>query len=78
MKSATKHRLGDALHSYEGHDIVNLCARWQAVNRWLLSMRLTNLAGSEYAERADYTGFSGDRYFPGECRLLYFGVKKRW
>ncbi len=62
------------LHSYDGHDLVNLRTSWQASERLTLKARITNLTDQRYAERADYSGFSGDRYFPGEPRALYLGV----
>ena len=65
-------------HSYEGHDIVNVRTRWNLASAWILSVRLMNLANSDYAERADFTNFSGDRYFPGEPRSLYLEVERRW
>lgn len=65
-------------HRYNGHDIVNLRARWQVASQWHVSARMMNLMNSEYAERADFTSFSGDRYFPGEPRSLYFDVERRW
>jgi hypothetical protein len=33
-----------------------------------------NLLDVDYAERADYTSFAGDRYFVGEPRSLYVTV----
>jgi outer membrane receptor protein involved in Fe transport len=63
------------LHSYEGHDILNLRGTWQVNQSTRLTARATNLTDREYAERADYSGFSGDRYFPGEPRSLYVGVE---
>ncbi len=65
-------------HRYAGHDIMNFRLHWQVENEWTFSLRLMNFLNSEYAERADYTRFSGDRYFPGESRSLYFSTEKRW
>ncbi|MBB3061295.1 TonB-dependent receptor [Microbulbifer rhizosphaerae] len=59
------------LHSYPGHDLLNLRTRFQLDERWALSARLINLTDEAYAERADYSSFSGNRYFPGEPRSLY-------
>ena len=65
-------------HRYEGHDLLNLRAIWQVNDHWKLSARVLNLTNQEYAERADYTAFSGDRYFPGEPLSLYMGVDFKW
>jgi outer membrane receptor protein involved in Fe transport len=62
------------LHEYEGHDLLNLRGRWQLSRGITLSARLLNLTDEAYAERADYSSFSGDRYFPGEPRRLYLGI----
>lgn len=59
------------LHSYPGHDLLNLRAHFRLDGRWGLSARVINLTDKAYAERADYSTFSGDRYFPGEPRSLY-------
>ncbi|MFM1895879.1 MAG: hypothetical protein RLZZ385_953 [Pseudomonadota bacterium] len=54
------------LHIYEGHDVVNLRTSWDVSSSVNLSLNILNLFDTEYAERADYTGFGGDRYFTGE------------
>lgn len=66
------------LHSYAGHELLNLRVSWQVNPRWRTFARLANVTNTEYAERADYTAFGGDRYFPGEPRSLYVGVESRW
>ncbi len=66
------------LHSYDGHDVFHLRSRWQVTPGVSLSARLVNVLDTEYAERADYTGFVGDRYFPGDPRSLYLGVDLSW
>ncbi|MGL6161765.1 TonB-dependent receptor [Microbulbifer sp.] len=63
------------LHRYPGHDLLNLRTRFQLDERWALSARLINLTDEAYAERADYSSFSGDRYFPGEPRALYLEIQ---
>ena len=55
-------------HSYEGHSLVNLRAAWQLTDNLTVTARINNLTDERYAERADYTTFSGDRYFPGRPR----------
>jgi iron complex outermembrane receptor protein len=62
------------LHRYEGHDLLNARYRYDAGNAWYFSARATNVLDVDYAERADYSGFSGDRYFVGEPRSVYLTV----
>ncbi|WP_237056330.1 TonB-dependent receptor [Microbulbifer sediminum] len=59
------------LHSYPGHDLLHARATRRLGERWSVGVRLLNLLDEEYAERADFSNFSGDRYFPGESRALY-------
>ncbi|MGD9659875.1 MAG: TonB-dependent receptor [Porticoccaceae bacterium] len=66
------------LNAYSGHDIVNLRGRTAVSPSLTLSARVTNLFDRRYAERADYTSFGGDRYFPGEPRGLYIGAEFTW
>jgi outer membrane receptor protein involved in Fe transport len=61
-------------HEYEGHDLLNMRYRYAPGDDWFFAARLLNVFDVDYAERADYTGFSGDRYFVGEPRSLYFTV----
>ncbi|WP_237061500.1 MULTISPECIES: TonB-dependent receptor [Microbulbifer] len=58
-------------HSYPGHDLLHARATRQLGEGWSVGLRLLNLLDEEYAERADFSNFSGDRYFPGESRSLY-------
>ena len=66
------------LHKYDGHNLFNLRTRWQPNSQWNVVTRITNIANRDYAERADFSGFSGDRYFPGEPRSLYVQVQRYW
>lgn len=66
------------LHSYPGHDVFNVRYRYDLENDWFVSARVQNLFDTKYAERADYTGFGGDRYFIGEPASLYFTVGSRF
>jgi outer membrane receptor protein involved in Fe transport len=61
----------DNLHSYSGHNLLNLRLRQQLSPTINLGLRINNLADSDYAERADYSGFGGDRYFIGEPRSYF-------
>ncbi len=60
---------------YEGHDILNLRARYELADGPALFATLRNALDERYAERADFA-FGNDRYFPGEPRALSVGV--RW
>ncbi|WHI51864.1 TonB-dependent receptor [Microbulbifer sp. MLAF003] len=64
-------------HEYSGHNLLNLRAEW-VFDRWALSIRALNLTNKAYAERADYSSFVGDRYFPGEPRSIYLSVSSEW
>lgn len=65
-------------HRYPGHEIVNLRARAALADRLDFHMRVLNVTGRAYADRADYTVFSGERYFPGPPRSLFVGIQWRW
>lgn len=66
------------LHSYAGHDLLNLRAEYAVTENLSIFGRLSNLLDTRYADRADYSSFSGDRYFPGEDRALYAGATVRF
>ena len=66
------------LHRYPGHELLNLRARMALGGRLTAYFRLLNLTDRAYANRADYTVFSGERYFPGAPRSLYLGLQWRW
>ena len=66
------------LHDYAGHDLMNLRGEIEVTKNLSLFTRLSNIFDTRYADRADYTTFSGDRYFPGEGRALYAGATIRY
>ncbi|MBE0376306.1 TonB-dependent receptor [Pseudoalteromonas prydzensis] len=66
------------LHSYAGHDLINLRGAWQLTEQLKLTARINNLTDTAYAERADYTSFTGDRYFPGRPRNIMFSASYAW
>ncbi len=66
------------LHRYPGHELFNLRASTVLKGGLTAYLRLLNLTGRIYADRADYTVFSGERYFPGAPRSLYLGLQWRW
>ncbi len=61
-------------HTYDGHDLLNLRVMHQLSQDVTVYGRISNLLNTEYAERADYTSFGGDRYFVGEERGLHVGA----
>ncbi|WP_240554819.1 TonB-dependent receptor [Oceanicoccus sagamiensis] len=64
----------DNLHSYEGHDLYHLRLRQQLNSNISVGIRVNNLTDEDYAERADFSSFSGDRYFIGEPRSYYADI----
>lgn len=59
---------------YEGHNLLNLRGQYQLKEDLSFSLKVLNLTNKKYAERADWTTFTGSRYFPGEGLRAYFGV----
>lgn len=57
--------------SYPGHTIAHLRGKYLFSESLSLSMRLMNLTDEAYAERADFTEFTQERYFPGEPRSVF-------
>lgn len=60
--------------SYGGHDVLNLRTQFQVNDEFSVSLNLLNITDEEYAERADWTSFTGDRYFPGEPARAFLAV----
>lgn len=60
--------------SYEGHDLLNLRGQYVVNDDVSLSLNILNLTNEKYAERADWTTFTGDRYFPGQEIRAFFAV----
>lgn len=65
-------------HRYDGHDLLNLRGGLRLSDSVELSVKITNVMDRHYAERADFTSFSGDRYLPGEARQFYLGLALQW
>ena len=63
-------------HSYAGHDVWALRARYQITDQIETFGTVRNLFDERYATRADYA-FGSERYFPGEPRALSVGVRVR-
>ncbi|BFT31844.1 TonB-dependent receptor [Alteromonas sp. D210916BOD_24] len=53
---------------YEGHDLLHARVSYKLSDTVTLYARINNLLDANYAERADYTTFTGPRYFPGRPR----------
>ena len=66
------------LNNYDGHNVFNLRTRWQASQALTLSVNVLNLTDRKYAERADWTTFGGDRYFPGEPLRAFVALDWRF
>ncbi|MEQ8315447.1 MAG: TonB-dependent receptor [Gammaproteobacteria bacterium] len=60
--------------SYEGHDLLNLRGMYEVDDDITLSLNILNVTNEKYAERADWTTFTGDRYFPGQEVRAFFAI----
>ncbi len=65
-------------NQYEGHDIAHLRAGWEVSESIRVYANISNLTDEQYAERADFTTFSQERYFPGTPRSMQVGVELAW
>ena len=63
---------------YEGHTLLNARANYELDDHWGFSLRLLNVANELYAERADFTTFTDERYFPGEPRSAFAEARYRF
>ena len=61
------------INEYDGHQVLNLRARYQVTDNLEITGRIMNLGNVEFAERADFA-FGSFRYFPGEPRTAYIGT----
>ncbi len=52
-------------YSYPGHFLTNLRGFYNLTSNLEINFSLMNVFNKRYAERADYSSFSGQRYFPG-------------
>jgi iron complex outermembrane receptor protein len=60
---------------YPGHDLLNLRLAFEVIGDLSIAARVTNLADTAYADRADYA-FGNYRYFPGRGRTAF--VELSW
>jgi len=63
------------LHKYEGHTLIHSRFVYLYRDNLRQFIRVNNLLDEDYAERADFNAFGGDRYFPGIPRQVYFGLE---
>ena len=62
---------------YDGHDLLNLRARWQATSQFAVFGRVYNLRDTRYADSSSVSS-STPVYSPGLPRTYYAGVDWRW
>ena len=60
---------------YAGHTLVHARAEYQHSSQLNFALNIDNLLDKRYAERANYSSFTQERYFPGKPRNLKFTVK---
>lgn len=68
----------DNLYDYDGHQLLNIRLQQQLSNAISMGVRVTNLGDQDYAERADFSGFAGERYFVGEPRSIYADIRLKF
>lgn len=62
------------LYFYEGHSLLDAIAQFDVGNGLQFNAQILNVLDTRYADRADYSGFTGDRYFVGRERRLLLGL----
>ena len=60
-------------YSYPGHFLTNIRGFYSLTPKLNINFSLLNVFDKRYAERADYSSFSGERYFPGLPLQWRFG-----
>jgi outer membrane cobalamin receptor len=65
----------DAANSrrYGGHTLLHAAMDYRIDTQWQVGLRLRNLTGKRYAERADFA-FGNYRYFPGAGRTVFVNL----
>ncbi len=63
------------IHKYDGHTLLNYRLTRNYNNSFRQFLRVHNLLNKNYAERADFNAFGGDRYFPGIPREIFLGIE---
>lgn len=65
-------------HHYGGHLVLGLGGKHRLKANQSISWRINNLTDRTGATRADYSGFTGHRYFPLEPRSVTVALKLDW
>ena len=65
------------LREYPGHNVFNLRVEQSINDDFSVFARILNLSDTRYAERADFTSFTDERYFPGAPRTVFVGFNYR-
>lgn len=60
---------------YGGHTLVHARAEYRYSQNLSFAVNIDNLLDKRYAERANYTNFTDERYFPGKPRNVKVAVK---
>jgi len=63
---------------YEGYTLLNARANYEYDDHWGFGLRILNVTDELYAERADFTTFTDERYFPGEPRSVFAEARYRF
>ena len=64
-------------HSYPGHYVFNLYAEVHAWRDVRFFFNIRNITDKRFADRADFA-FGNDRYFPGQPRAFFLGLKSEF
>ena len=64
-------------HSYPGHSVINFYSEAHVWRDIRFFFNITNLADQRFADRADFA-FTRERYFPGQPRAFYLGLKSEF
>jgi len=64
-------------NEYPGHTVWDLRVQYALSESLTTSVRIDNVTDELYAERADFTGFTGERFFPGRPRAFTFSIEYR-
>ena len=62
-------------YEYPGHTLLHARASYALSDGVNVSLRVNNLTNKRYAERADFTTFTQERYFPGLPRSVFGTIK---
>ena len=66
------------LYIYKGHNLTNIRSSYEVNKNLSLNFSVINLFDKAYAERADYSSFSGERFFPGIPLKWRFAINYKY